>query len=60
MGRRLKNAPIVNRVQMNLRVSDTLKSDLEAIAIADDKDLIDVVVEVLSVYVKKRKKGAIV
>lgn len=59
MGRRLKNAPIVNRVQMNLRVSDTLKSDLEAIAIADDKDLIDVVVEVLSVYVKKRKKGAI-
>jgi hypothetical protein len=55
MGRRLKNKPIINRVQLNVRVSETLKTDLEDIAIADDKDLIDIVVEVLSTYVKKRK-----
>ena len=59
MGRRLKNAPVVNRVQMNLNVSKSLKSDLEAIAIANGKTLIDVAIDALSIYVKKRNKGAI-
>ena len=59
MGRRLKNAPVVNRVQMNLRVSESLKLDLEAIANANDKKLIDVAIDAFSVYVKKHGKGAI-
>ena len=59
MGRRLKNAPVINRVQLNVKVPETLKTDLDNIAIADSKELTEVVVNVLSAYAKKRSKRAI-
>jgi hypothetical protein len=52
MGRRLKNAPVVSKVQLNVKVSEALKGKLEKKAIAENRDLTDVVVEALNICVE--------